>query len=178
MCIVGIVIDAMPFYTRIGLLQLATEFLSMPNDWLRREFKVLFSCPPSKLFHTLAILNQVHCRGLPSTSRIAVREIACVWPMLDSISHTMRVAGWGLAPGVGNIPSARGTFIRSYLARGVRRRSMRQPRMIFEFQARSGANLTLFFHCPSSLEPSFTATSRWLSRRSRRQLLPSLSSFL
>jgi hypothetical protein len=69
------------------------------------NLRSFFSCPPSKLFHTLAILNQVHCRGLPPTSRIAVREIACVWPMLDSISHAMRVAGWGWRQESGTFPA-------------------------------------------------------------------------
>ena len=46
------------FYTRTDPLQLAAEFLSMPNDWLRSEFKALLvSAKP--LSQTLAISFRV-----------------------------------------------------------------------------------------------------------------------
>ena len=80
----------------------------MPNDWLRREFKIralfsgrqaIVSYPRNNYLsalssHKMAEPSRFTAEGLPPTSRIAAREIAYVWPMPDSISRTMRVAGW------------------------------------------------------------------------------------
>jgi hypothetical protein len=104
------------FYTRIDLLQLAAEFLSMPNDWLRREFKVfsvrqaIVSYPclhylSALSSHKKAEPSRFTAEGLPPTSRIAVREIAGVWPMLNSISHTMRCCRLGWRQESGTFPA-------------------------------------------------------------------------
>lgn len=155
MCIVRSCDRRHTFLTRIDLLQLAAEFLSMPNDWLRREFKALFSVRQAIVSYlrlnylsALSSHKRLSRPGSLQTAYLPLHELLLGKLPVFGQCRTQSpipcvVAGWAGARSREHSQRSR-TFIRSHWP-GARRRSLGQPRVLFGFQARPGAILLFSF---------------------------------